>query len=75
MLITKFFKINIVEINMFFYKKRPELEKEILARTNTFIKDIKNSPDLSKFIEVFGITGPAARGQATHKGSDSIFIA
>ena len=58
---------------MFFYKKRPELEKEILARTNTFIKDIKNSPDLSKFIEVFGITGPAARGQATHKGSDIDF--
>lgn len=58
---------------MFFHEPNPKLEDKINKKIDLFLNEIKNNPNLSEFIDVFGITGPAARDQATKKGSDIDF--
>jgi len=58
---------------MFFHEPNPKLEDKINKKINLFLDEIKTNSNLSEFIEVFGITGPAARNQATKQGSDIDF--
>ncbi len=58
---------------MFFHKPQPKLENKILDRINLFVNEVNSNSSLSEFIDVFGITGPAARGQASSRGSDIDF--
>ncbi|MFH1212429.1 MAG: hypothetical protein V1659_05905 [Candidatus Woesearchaeota archaeon] len=50
-----------------------ENERLILPKIISFLKTIREDKILKKYVRVFGITGPAARGQASSKGSDIDF--
>jgi len=53
-------------------KKSKKIEERVEKGVEEFLKKIKKKR-LSNYIEVFGLTGPAARGQATIYGSDIDF--
>ena len=58
-----------------FYQRNKEarkIEQYIQGKIDEFIEKIKRNK-LFNYIEVFGLTGPAARGQATIHGSDIDF--
>ncbi|BDU51111.1 hypothetical protein [Haliovirga abyssi] len=60
---------------MFFYNPQPKLEIKLQDLINKFILEIKSNKNLSKYIKIFGITGPAARSQAVYPYSDIDFYA
>jgi hypothetical protein len=56
-----------------FYGKRRDIENKIIDRVENFVSLIKKDKKLRKFVKVFGITGPAGRGQASFGNSDIDF--
>jgi len=56
-----------------FYGKKRKIEKEIEKKCLEFVSLINKDKKLKKFIKVFGITGPSARGQASFGNSDIDF--
>ncbi|MFC1648306.1 hypothetical protein ACFL1B_02495 [Nanoarchaeota archaeon] len=47
--------------------------KEVERLSKTFVKVIGRNPRLKRYVMVFGVSGPAARGQASPRGSDVDF--
>jgi len=56
-----------------FHPPNPKLEKEIERKTSAFIELIHKDKKLKKYIKAFGLTGTAARGQASPRASDIDF--
>ena len=56
-----------------FYKTNSKIEKKIDLKIKKLLYEIKKNKTLKKYVKIFGLTGPAARGQASSKGSDIDF--
>jgi hypothetical protein len=56
-----------------FYGKKKDIEDKISERADKFVSLIHKDKKLKKFVKVFGITGPAGRGQASFGKSDVDF--